>query len=368
MRCTSIAELTIILLISFSFIGRSLLDCGWFVVGICRGRIQRKGAKTPRIRDRIIERISSLCALAPSRLCVTFFSENYPNHPTNRHREISWWICRERIPRKGAKTPRIRNRTIELISSLCAIVPSRFCVKFFSNPKKITEPIPEMIGDLVRRDAQSPDLVCLAFLRRDQSLTNPLSTPEKLAIACAGIPLTVGTSIYLLWRMTSWTGLELAGVWTIGIGICLFLIGSLLLLSEFVFSKSSRRNWARKLGIGILLLANFPAALFFVDSAVEVSNRTRYVIEVVNNTEHDVTSFRVISDKGKKTLGPIAIGSSAKTEIQVSKNDCLSQLVTSSEAEIKSIQSADSCFNDIGDGISIELLPNGVVNTRHIKK
>ena len=198
-------------------------------------------------------------------------------------------------------------------------------------------------------------------------MTNPLSTPEKLAIVCAGIPLTVGTSIYLLWRLTSWTSLELAGVSTIGIGICLFLIGSLLLLSEFVFSKSSRRNWARKLGIGILLLANFPAALFFVDSAVEVSNRTRYVIEVVNNTEHDVTSFRVISDKGKKTLGPIAIGSSAKTEIQVSKNDCLSQLVTPSEAEIKSIQSADSCFNAIGDGISIELLPNGVVKTVPIK-
>ena len=221
---------------------------------------------------------------------------------------------------------------------------------------------------MLYRDAQPPDLVCLTFLRRDQSLTNPLSTPEKLAIACAGIPLTVGTSIYLLWRMTSWTSLELAGVWTIGIGICLFLIGSLLLLSEFVFSKSSRRNWVRKLAIGILLLANFPAALFFVVSAVEVSNRTRYLIEVVNNTEHDVASFLVISDKGKKAIGPIAVGSSAKTEIQVSRNDCLSQIVTSFKAEIKSIPSTDSCFNDIGDGISIELLPNGVVKTSHIKK
>ena len=157
--------------------------------------------------------------------------------------------------------------------------------------------------------------------------------------------------------MTSWTTLELAGIWTIGIGIWLFLLGSLVLLSEFVFSKSSRRNWARKLAIGILLLANFPAALFFVESAVEVSNRTRYLIEVVNNTEHDIASFLVISDKGKKTLGPIAVGSSAKTEIQVSRNDCLSQIVTSSKAEIKSIPSTDSCFNDVGDGISIELLP-----------
>ncbi len=194
-------------------------------------------------------------------------------------------------------------------------------------------------------------------------MTNPLSTPEKLAIACAGMPLIVGTSIYLLWRMTSWTSLELAGVWTIGIGICLFLSGGLLLLLELVFSKSSRTNWARKLAIGILLLANFPAALFFVDSALEVSNHTRYLIEVVNNTGHDITSFQLISDKGKKALGPIAVGSSAKTEIQVSKNDCLSQIVTSSKAEIKSIQSADSCFNDVGDGISIELLPNGVVKT-----
>ncbi len=197
-------------------------------------------------------------------------------------------------------------------------------------------------------------------------MTNPLSTQEKLAIACAGVPLTAGTSIYVLWRLTYWTDLEWAGIWTIQIGTLLFLIGGLLLLSDLWLSKSGQRNWVRKFVIGILLLANFPVSGFFISSVFEV--RTRYVIEVVNKTGQDVASFQLISDKGQKKLGPISDRNSVKTYIHVSEYNCLSRTVTPSSAEIKSIQSTDSCFNDIGDGISIELHPDGVVRTVPIKR
>ncbi len=152
-------------------------------------------------------------------------------------------------------------------------------------------------------------------------------------------------------------------------GTLLFLVGCLLLLSDLWLSKCGRRNWARKFAIGISLLANFPAAGFIIKSVDEV--RTRYLIVVVNQTGHEVASFEVISKEGKKTLGPIADGRSAKTYIHVSEYDCLSEKVTSSSVEIRSIQSdptAESCFNDMGDGISIELLPDGVVKTSGVKK
>ncbi len=200
-------------------------------------------------------------------------------------------------------------------------------------------------------------------------MSNPLSTQEKLAIACAGIPLTVGTSIYLLWRLTFWRDLEWAGIWTIQTGILLFLIGGLLLLSELWLFKGSRRNRGRKFVIGILLLANFPIAGFLISSVFEV--RTRYVIEVVNKTGHAVASFEVVSNEGQKKLGPIADGSSAKSYIHVSEDDCLSRTVTASSAEIRSIQSdprAESCFNEMGNGISIELHPDKVVKISPIKK
>ena len=113
-----------------------------------------------------------------------------------------------------------------------------------------------------------------AFLRRNQPLTNPLSTQEKLAIACAGVPLTAGTSIYVLWRLTYWTDLEWAGIWTIQIGTLLFLIGGLLLLSDLWLSKSGQRNWVRKFVIGILLLANFPVSGFFSVPSSKFVNAT----------------------------------------------------------------------------------------------
>lgn len=62
----------------------------------------------------------------------------------------------------------------------------------------------------------------LPLFRRNQFLSNPLSTQVKLAIACAGIPLTVGTSIDVLWRLTYSRDLEWTGIWMILMGTLLY--------------------------------------------------------------------------------------------------------------------------------------------------
>jgi hypothetical protein len=196
-------------------------------------------------------------------------------------------------------------------------------------------------------------------------LTSPLPIREKVAIACAGIPFVVGTSIYLLWRYTYWDDLEAAGMLTIAIGTVFSLLGGILILFELLDPEGRPRSLVRKFVISTLLVANFPIAGMYIESVGEV--RARYFITVVNHTGHDVASFLLISDEGQKELGPIVNGQEIRTYIHFSDDACIRETVTSSSVEIKKYESTLTCHNDIGDGIFIELQPDDGVQTAPIK-
>jgi hypothetical protein len=129
------------------------------------------------------------------------------------------------------------------------------------------------------------------------------------AIACGALPLSVGAIIYLLWRLTWWDWLMGAGIGTIGSGLVLVFLGSLCLVKDFIDGSSrTLLRPPRRVDVlaAVVLIANFPAAAFCLYSAEEV--RTRYTVEVFNETNGPISSF-VLTGPGVSTdLGPIAAG------------------------------------------------------------
>jgi hypothetical protein len=85
------------------------------------------------------------------------------------------------------------------------------------------------------------------------------------ALLCGACPLVVGVTIFLLWLVTRWDWLILAGLCTIVGGVVAFLIGAFSLAIYFWFGWQTpelprRKLWRSTLGCAGLLLSNFVAA------------------------------------------------------------------------------------------------------------
>ncbi len=85
------------------------------------------------------------------------------------------------------------------------------------------------------------------------------------ALLCGACPLVVGVTIFLLWLVTGWDWLMLAGLCTIFVGVLAFLTGAFSLAIYFYFGWQTpgfprRKLWLSTLGCAGLLLSNFVVA------------------------------------------------------------------------------------------------------------
>jgi hypothetical protein len=79
--------------------------------------------------------------------------------------------------------------------------------------------------------------------------------------------------------------------------------------------------WLQALLVGGLLVANFPAAVFFGLSAVDIM--TRYTLRVCNDSDRTIESFVVTGPGVREELGPIAPGRKAQRHIDVTGDGSL---------------------------------------------
>ena len=135
----------------------------------------------------------------------------------------------------------------------------------------------------------------------------------KVAIVCGAVPLLAGTLIYVTWLFTRWDPLMAAGFVTICAGLVAFLIGSLCLLLEFfdfAADPAERRQFRRHRFFALgLLLINFPAAMFYMLSAIHV--RALYTVQVHNDSDRPIESLVVTGPGLRAELGPIPAGGRA---------------------------------------------------------
>ena len=148
----------------------------------------------------------------------------------------------------------------------------------------------------------------------------------RVALICGALPLLVGISIFLLWLLTRWDWLMLAGLFTLYGGLAIFLIGSISLgrfcwLAFRATELSQRRLWISTLGCAALLLSNFPAAVAIIATGIAIE--TRYTVVVHNASSEPVSDVQVFGGGCEANFGTIAPGETAERSFWIQRDGTL---------------------------------------------
>ncbi len=180
------------------------------------------------------------------------------------------------------------------------------------------------------------------------------------AVLCGALPLLAGVAIYVTWRLTFWSALESAGILTIGLGFVCQVIGGISLLASVLQAshldqpqKQRYRFWFA----AALLISNFPVAIVICQSVSEV--KSRFIVDVNNESGHDVQRYVVVAPDEIKTLRMIRAGQRGRTYVHVDDYDCLTYKVSHNQATIEKVgpEGGGTCFP--GKGVTIRLTPDG---------
>lgn len=135
-------------------------------------------------------------------------------------------------------------------------------------------------------------MAAAAAYRSDQTMNRAL----RIAIACGILPLSFGVWIFLAWLVTRWDGLMAAGLFTLYVGVGLFLIGAVA-VGVFCWRgarsthMSRRRLWLTSVACAVLLLSNFVVAGWIIATVIDI--KTAYIVTIENETAEPLRDVRV---------------------------------------------------------------------------
>jgi hypothetical protein len=116
--------------------------------------------------------------------------------------------------------------------------------------------------------------------------------------------MVIGTATIAIWLLTFAHGLEVAGAFTLMIGLFLTAFGAIALLTYFITSLSAGAKLWRTILIsaicGSLMLANFPLMMLYIWIA------ECFHVRVINTMNVPLTSVVIIDPDGRQiSLGPV---------------------------------------------------------------
>jgi hypothetical protein len=189
----------------------------------------------------------------------------------------------------------------------------------------------------------------------------------KIAIACGAIPLVAGTAIYFTWRVTRWESLMALGMLNIFVGLALFAVGAGCLLFQSMRDESSSGQQPIDAGlqnllVACLLLVNFPAALVYGLSAMEVMSR--YTLQISNDSGRPVERFSLSGPNLKVDLGEIPVGAMIENVVDFRGEG---QLLFSAEIDGEVIDGIVDGYvsSGIGGDTKLRLLPDAKFEVQH---
>lgn len=132
----------------------------------------------------------------------------------------------------------------------------------------------------------------------------------RAALACGVLPLAAGTSIFALWVVTRWEWLMPAGVFTLFLGLALFVVGALA-LARFCWlglrmPEPPPGFWRATAIAAALLLSNFPAAGTIIWKVGDLYSR--YTVVVRNESGRALEDVRISGGGCEAVFGTIAPG------------------------------------------------------------
>ncbi len=141
----------------------------------------------------------------------------------------------------------------------------------------------------------------------------PATRLYRAAWLCGLLPLTVGIAIYLVWELTQWNPLLLAGLVTLYAGTVCVAVGLVCVLVDAVTQRRAGISWgpvARRGAkpAGVLLL-NLPVGLVIL--ALVLLSLTRFTVVLRNESSEVISRFELAAPGVEEVLEGLAPGTSA---------------------------------------------------------
>jgi hypothetical protein len=186
----------------------------------------------------------------------------------------------------------------------------------------------------------------------------------RLALICGALPLLGGISIFLLWLISRWEWLMLAGVFTLYGGVAVFCVG-VFALARFCWSAfrtpelPRQRLWLSTLGCAALLLSNFPVAGGIIYGALRIE--TQYTVMVRNGSQHPLNGVRVFGGGCEADFGTIPPGGSVRRSFWIQHDDQLEfRAVSGATMHAETIDGYVT--NSLGGHTTVVLNPDATVS------
>lgn len=142
----------------------------------------------------------------------------------------------------------------------------------------------------------------------------------RIAFLCGLLPLTVGTGIYLLWLVTEWDVLMVAGIFTIWGGLASVAIGfGAVAIYAFKLRVNGAlwRDIAGRIAKPIgLMLFNLPACIVIFSLAW--SAVTRYDVTLTNESESAIAHFQMVAPGVEESFEDVKPGESRSVGVHFS--------------------------------------------------
>ncbi len=183
----------------------------------------------------------------------------------------------------------------------------------------------------------------------------------RVALICGILPLFIGVSIFVLWLITSWNWLMLAGIFTLSGGSAAFLLG-ILALTRYCSRAfrtpvgPSRRLWLSTLGSAGLLLLNLPVAGGITLAVIAIE--TRYTVIVHNASQHRLDGARVFGGGCEASFPTIPPGGVARCSFRI-QHDGELEFRASSGSTTHAITIDSYVTNNAGGRTTIMINPDG---------
>jgi len=219
--------------------------------------------------------------------------------------------------RQNAKQPTLRSGANRLRPK--AFRGFRVLLRFLHEGESLTG----FLGYLSHPMATDSTDNCNHLTQGQRVLWHPQSNDAlanmRQAIFCSVLPLCVGGLILLAWIQTEWQWLVLAGIVWLGLGVLLFFAGLFFLFrysaSAWKAKQDGRiRIMGNTLLVALVLLSQFPAALFCMATAE--SFHSRVLVVVVNDSKIPLQEVKLSYRTGEASLAPIPPGQSAERRLR----------------------------------------------------
>lgn len=191
-----------------------------------------------------------------------------------------------------------------------------------------------------------------------------MSRAYRVALICGALPLLVGISIFVLWLITRWDWLMLAGIYTLYGGVAIFLIGAFALarFCWLAFRTSDlprRRLWLSTFACSGLLLSNFPVAGGITAAAVVIA--TRYTVVIHNRAHVPLRDVRVFGGGHDESFGTVPPGGIVQDSFWIQQDDTL-QFRARSGTTVYAKTIDDYVTQNMGGHTTVTIDPDGTLS------